>query len=81
MPSIHTRSLLKVGGSLALTVPRPWVLYWGLAPGDRVEVVADGELQVRPLNRRTLAPPVKDLRRWVTAQGRGPHHTIEIIAG
>lgn len=43
------RSLLKVGdGGLAITVPKGWAEYYGLQAGDRVEMVADAELHIRP---------------------------------
>ncbi|MDP3062565.1 MAG: AbrB/MazE/SpoVT family DNA-binding domain-containing protein [Chloroflexota bacterium] len=36
---------------LRITVPVWWMRYHGLEPGDKVEVVANGELTVRPLPR------------------------------
>lgn len=49
MPTLARRKLIKFGESgLVLTVPRAWARFYGLKPGDKVEVVADGELVVRP---------------------------------
>ncbi len=47
MPTLAKGKLIKFGESgLVLTVPKAW--YYGLKPGDKVEIVADGELVVRP---------------------------------
>ena len=49
MPTLAKRKLIKFGESgLVLTVPEAWARYYGLKPGDKVEIVADGELVVRP---------------------------------
>ena len=49
MPTLAKRKLIKFGESgLVLTVPKAWARFYGLKPGDKVEVVADGELVVRP---------------------------------
>jgi len=49
MPTLAKRKLIKFGESgLVLTVPKAWARYYGLKPGDKVEIVADGELVVRP---------------------------------
>ena len=49
MPTLAKRKLIKFGESgLVLTVPKAWARFYDLKPGDRVEVIADGELVVRP---------------------------------
>ncbi len=49
MPTLAKRKLIKFGESgLVLTVPKPWARYYGFKPGDKVEIVADVELVVRP---------------------------------
>lgn len=48
MPILVERTLFKIGeGGFAITLPKAWVRYNRLKPGDKVEVVADGELIVR----------------------------------
>lgn len=50
MPILEERMIYKVGkSSLAITLPRGWLRYWGLQPGDKVEIEANGELAIRPL--------------------------------
>ena len=49
MPTITNRTLIKFGeGGFAVTVPRGWVRYYGLKAGDKLEMVVDGELLIRP---------------------------------
>jgi len=39
-------------GGLVVTVPKGWAEYYGLRAGDRLEMIADGELTIRPLKRQ-----------------------------
>jgi AbrB family looped-hinge helix DNA binding protein len=49
MPSLTRRKLIRFGkGSLVITLPKPWVDYYGLKAGDRLEVITDGKLIIRP---------------------------------
>ena len=49
MPELTIRSVLRVGdGGLAVTIPKGWAKYFGLRPKDKVEVVANGILRIRP---------------------------------
>jgi bifunctional DNA-binding transcriptional regulator/antitoxin component of YhaV-PrlF toxin-antitoxin module len=49
MPTLTLRKLIKFGeGGLVITVPKGWIRYYGLKPGQRLEVIANGELTVRP---------------------------------
>ena len=42
MPIKVERILFRVGeGSLAVTLPKPWVIYNRLKPGDKVEVIVN----------------------------------------
>ena len=48
MPTKVERILFKVGeGSLAVTLPKPWVVYNWLKPGDTVEIIANDGLLIR----------------------------------
>ena len=53
MPTITYRKLIKFGNAGAvITVPKGWMRYYGLRAGDTLEVIADGELIVRPVKER-----------------------------
>ena len=48
MPTLVERSLFKIGSSLAITLPKLWVRYYKLNPGDKLEIISnDGDLVVR----------------------------------
>ena len=48
MPIKVKRGLFKVGEySLAVVLPKPWVDYYDLKPGDVVEIVANDEVIIR----------------------------------
>jgi antitoxin component of MazEF toxin-antitoxin module len=48
MPIKVWRGLFRVGEtSLAVILPKPWVDYYNLKPGDIVEVIADDEVTIR----------------------------------
>lgn len=47
MPILVERILFRVGeGSLAVTLPKAWVTYNGLKPGDTVEVIVNDGVTV-----------------------------------
>ncbi len=47
MPIKVERILFRVGeGSLAVTLPKPWVIYNRLKPGDTVEVIVNDGVTV-----------------------------------
>ncbi len=49
MPSVTTRSLIRMGdGGLVITIPKSWAAFYQLKAGDKVLVIANGELRVRP---------------------------------
>ncbi len=45
MPSIFERSILNFAGgdSFAIVLPIQWIRYYGLKPGDKLQVVANEE--------------------------------------
>ena len=54
MPSLTTRKIIKFGKStLAITLPKAWVNYFKLKAGDKLEVIANKKLIVRPDGRLT----------------------------
>jgi len=36
---------------MRITLPIWWLRFWGLKPGDRVQVIDNGDLVVRPLSK------------------------------
>ena len=54
MPTLTVRKLIKFGDEgLVITVPRGWVRYYNLKAGDKLEVVTNGKLIIRPERRNT----------------------------
>ena len=50
---MHTAKLCAVGGSVAVTLPRPMLRQMGLEVGDAVAIASDGEcLTLAPLRKR-----------------------------
>jgi len=50
MPVIFERKLFKIGeGGIAVTLPKAWTNYYGLKPGDKVEIIANDELRIKAL--------------------------------
>lgn len=47
MPTLVERSLFKIGGAFAITLPKPWVRYYELKPGDKLEIITNNDLVVR----------------------------------
>lgn len=51
---IEERTISKVGGnSLMVTLPKGWLRYMGIKPGDTVEVITNGEITIRPKDKIT----------------------------
>jgi antitoxin component of MazEF toxin-antitoxin module len=49
MPLLEKRKIYAAGKSLAVTLPRAWLNYFGIKAGDEVEIVANGNLIIRPI--------------------------------
>ena len=46
---IEERTITRVGrSSLMVTLPKGWLRYMGLKSGDKVEVITNGEIIIRP---------------------------------
>jgi antitoxin component of MazEF toxin-antitoxin module len=48
MPHEETRKIIRVGNSLAVTMPKDWVQYFQLNQGDEVKVVSNGSIVIMP---------------------------------
>ena len=54
MPTLTTRKVIKLGkNGLVITLPTGWVRYYDLKAGDRLEVIANEKLTVRPIKHST----------------------------
>ena len=48
MPIKVERKLFKIGeGGIAVTLPKAWINYYGLKPGDKIEIIANEDLIIR----------------------------------
>jgi len=53
VPTLTERSVIDMGqGSYIITLPKAWVRYFGIKPGDKLEVITNGDLIIRPKKRR-----------------------------
>lgn len=53
MPTLVERSVINLGqGSCVITLPKPWLRYFGIEPGDKLEVVTDHDLIIRVPSKR-----------------------------
>jgi antitoxin component of MazEF toxin-antitoxin module len=52
MPILVKRSLFKTGNSLAVTLPKAWIKYFRLRPGDQVVIMTDGDIVIKAQKQR-----------------------------
>ena len=53
MPTVTYRKLIRFGkGGFVVTVPPSWTRYYDLSPGDKLEVIANDELTIRPVRKK-----------------------------
>ena len=49
MPTLLERTLIKFGdGGLVMCIPKAWSDFYKLRAGDKVQVITNGELRIRP---------------------------------
>ena len=70
---MHTAKLRAVGGSVAVTLPRPMLRQMGLEVGDAVAVASDGErLILAPMRKRySLAQLLRGMKLGDMPADRG----------
>jgi len=52
MPIFLERKILDLRqGSYAICLPKAWLSFFGLGPGDVLEITGNGELTIRPKKR------------------------------
>ena len=48
MPILVERKLFKIGeGGIAVTLPKAWIRYYNLKPGNKVEIIADKDITIK----------------------------------
>ena len=51
MATLTYRKLIKFGGGMVITLPKSWADYYQLKPGDKVIVVANRRLEIKPIGK------------------------------
>ena len=50
MATLTRRRVIRLGDALVVTLPKAWVDYYQLRPGDKVTVVAARRLVIKPIS-------------------------------
>jgi antitoxin component of MazEF toxin-antitoxin module len=64
VPSIEKRTIIRVGGSLAVTIPPGWLKNKELKEGDELIVVADNELTIN----KSTKEKIEELHRKIEGE-------------
>jgi antitoxin component of MazEF toxin-antitoxin module len=48
MPHKQTRKIIRVGNSLAVTIPKAWLSYFDLSEKDEVTIFSNGAIIIKP---------------------------------
>ena len=51
MPHKETRKIIRVGNSLAVTIPPAWLRFFNLTEKDEVTVLSDGDIVIKPIKK------------------------------
>ena len=76
MPSVTQRKLIRFGRGIAITLPKGWTDYYGLIPGDKVNVKVNSGLIITIVRKEkdsaeSLAAPAESAPGpWPTARCR-----------
>ena len=55
MPHKDTRKIIRIGHtSFAVILPPSWLRYYNLGHGDRVEIVSNGSIVIKPENKEDI---------------------------
>ncbi len=52
MPHEQTRKIIRVGNSLAVTIPKPWLTYHKLDEKDHLKVVSNSTITLEPPKKK-----------------------------
>jgi hypothetical protein len=49
MPQIYERSIIRFGdeGGCVVSLPIAWLRYYGLGPGDKLDMIVDGDIIIK----------------------------------
>jgi antitoxin component of MazEF toxin-antitoxin module len=47
VPHKQTRKIIKIGNSLGITIPKPWLAYFNLNENDYVTVLSNGAIIIK----------------------------------
>lgn len=53
MPSKDIRTIIRAGNAYAVILPRAWLRYFELEPGDKVEVITNGSVTIKPIKKKS----------------------------
>ncbi len=59
MTTAHIKKVIKIGGSLAITLPAQWAT-GNVSPGQEMVVVGDGYLRISPVHLKLSHKDSKD---------------------
>jgi bifunctional DNA-binding transcriptional regulator/antitoxin component of YhaV-PrlF toxin-antitoxin module len=58
MPQKENRKIVRIGKtSLGIILPKAWLRYFSINAGDKVEVISNGYVTVKPLNKNNTTSP------------------------
>jgi antitoxin component of MazEF toxin-antitoxin module len=57
MPHKQTRKIIRIGNSLGITIPKPWLDYFQLSENDYVTVLSNGAIVVKREKRMEEETP------------------------
>ena len=55
MPHKECRKIIRIGNSsFGVIIPRAWLRFYNLKYGDSVEVISNGDIQIKPIRNGGL---------------------------
>lgn len=51
MPHKEIRKIIRVGDSFAVTLPKGWLKYFGIEPGDEIEMVSNKNITIKRVEK------------------------------
>jgi len=55
VPHRQTRKIIRVGNSLAVTIPKAWLNYFELSEKDSVTILSNGAIVIKPTIKKGKA--------------------------
>jgi antitoxin component of MazEF toxin-antitoxin module len=59
VPHEETRRIIRVGNSLAVTIPAPWVRYYRLEQKDEVTIISNSNIIIEPPSQKQKTKAVE----------------------